>query len=162
METLISRQSLDRKGRYKEMIPQIEELLREETDFIANLANTAATLKLALKDEASWIGFYLVKAGELVLGPFQGKPACVRIQLGKGVCGTAAKERRTLIVPDVKKFPGHISCDPESKSEIVVPLLGKDAIVGVLDVDSLSLNSFDETDQHYLEQVGQLLMERLP
>ena len=161
METLISIPSSSKEDRYKEMIPQIESLIRNESDFIANLANTSAALKLALGVDASWVGFYIYKPHELVLGPFQGKPACVRIQIGRGVCGIAAKEKRTIVVPDVTKFPGHIFCDPQSKSEIVVPLLRNNEVIGVLDVDSASLNAFDKTDQLYLEQVSALLVERL-
>ena len=161
METLISIHSSSKEDRYKEMIPQIESLIRNESDFIANLANTSAALKLALGVDASWVGFYIYKPHELVLGPFQGKPACVRIQIGRGVCGIAAKEKRTIVVPDVTKFPGHIFCDPQSKSEIVVPLLRNNEVIGVLDVDSASLNAFDKTDQLYLEQVSALLVERL-
>lgn len=162
MESLISTKSLDRGARYEEIVPQIESLIKEESDFIANLANVSAALKLALKDEASWVGFYLVKSGELVLGPFQGKPACVRIQMGKGVCGTAAKNKRTVIVPDVAKFPGHIYCDPDSKSEIVIPLMRNGEVLGVLDVDSSSVGSFDETDSLYLERVADMVVEKLP
>ena len=161
METLISIHSSSKEDRYKEILPQIESLIRNESDFIANLANTSAALKLALGVDASWVGFYMHKPRELVLGPFQGKPACVRIQIGRGVCGIAAKEKRTIVVPDVTKFPGHIFCDPQSKSEIVVPLLRNNEVIGVLDVDSASLNAFDKTDQLYLEQVSALLVERL-
>ncbi len=162
METFVSIRSLSRKERYEEIIPQITALIEGEADLIANLANTTAALKMALKDEASWLGFYLNKENELVLGPFQGKPACVRIEMGRGVCGTAVLKKQTIIVPDVSKFPGHIYCDPDSKSEIVVPLLRQNAVLGVLDVDSSILGSFDDTDKHYLERIAALLVEVFP
>ncbi|MBI4428729.1 MAG: GAF domain-containing protein [Ignavibacteriales bacterium] len=160
MGSLISIKSLNKEERYEEILPQIESLINGEADFIANLANVAAALKLAFKDEISWVGFYLAKSGELVLGPFQGKPACVRIQMGRGVCGTAAKEKRTVIVPDVSKFPGHIYCDPDSKSEIVVPLMRNGEVLGVLDVDSSSLGAFDETDMRHLERVADMIVRK--
>jgi GAF domain-containing protein len=160
MESFISIQSVGREQRYKEILPQIESLLEGEADLIANLANVAAALKVALANDASWVGFYLYKDHELVLGPFQGKPACVRIKMGKGVCGTAALEKRTIIVPDVTKFPGHIFCDPDSRSEIVVPLIRNGSIVAVLDVDSTSLNAFDAMDERYLQQVAILVSKK--
>ncbi len=141
--------------RYKALIPQIKALLEVETDLVANLANVAA----ALKEQFGWfwVGFYLVKEAQLVLGPFQGPVACTRIQKGKGVCGTSWEKAETLIVPDVENFPGHIACSSLSKSEIVVPLLQGKNVVGVLDADSSELNEFDETDARYLEQIVQLL-----
>ncbi|MBL7761394.1 MAG: GAF domain-containing protein [Sediminibacterium sp.] len=140
---------------YEALIPQIKGLLEGETDLVANLANTAA----ALKEQFGWfwVGFYLVKQDELVLGPFQGPVACTRIRKGRGVCGSSWSGATTLIVPDVEKFPGHIACSSLSKSEIVVPLFKAGEVVGVLDVDSDTYNSFDETDQHYLEQIVALL-----
>lgn len=140
---------------YEALIPQIKGLLEGETDLVANLANTAA----ALKEQFGWfwIGFYLVKQDELVLGPFQGPVACTRIRKGRGVCGSSWATASTLIVPDVEKFPGHIACSSLSKSEIVVPLFKAGEVAGVLDVDSDEYNSFDETDQHYLEQIVALL-----
>jgi len=122
-----------------------------ETDLIANLGNVAA----ALKEQFGWfwVGFYLVKEDELVLGPFQGPVACTRIRKGKGVCGTSWEQAQTIIVPDVEKFPGHIACSSLSRSEIVVPLLRNGEVIGVLDVDSADYNQFDETDQKYLEQI---------
>lgn len=140
---------------YQALIPQIQGLLTGENNLIANLANMAA----ALKEQFGWfwVGFYLVDQNELVLGPFQGPVACTRIQKSRGVCGTSWAQAKTLIVPDVEKFPGHIACSSLSKSEIVVPLL-KDGIVwGVLDVDSSDYNQFDDTDQLYLEQIVALL-----
>jgi L-methionine (R)-S-oxide reductase len=137
---------------YAQICEQLDLLLGEEKDFVANAANTSALLFQTLPD-VNWVGFYLMKGGELVLGPFQGKPACVRISLGSGVCGTAAAQAETIIVPDVKRFPGHIVCDTASQSEIVVPLLSWGNVVGVLDVDSASLNRFDEDDGDGLETV---------
>ncbi|MBV4356928.1 GAF domain-containing protein [Pinibacter aurantiacus] len=141
---------------YETLIPQIKGLLEGEEDLIANLANVTG----ALKEQFNWlwIGFYLVKKGELVLGPFQGPVACTRIAKGRGVCGTSWAEARTLIVSDVEKFPGHIACSSLSKSEIVVPLFKGDEVVGVLDVDSAELNEFDETDQKYLEEIVKLVV----
>jgi GAF domain-containing protein len=140
-----------KQEQYEALIPQIKGLLEGETDLIANLANVAG----ALKEQFNWlwVGFYLVKKEELVLGPFQGPVACTRIRKGKGVCGSSWAERKTLIVPDVEKFPGHIACSSASKSEIVVPILFNDEVVGVLDVDSKELDQFDTTDQFYLEQI---------
>ena len=144
---------------YEEVLPQLRSLVKGEEDWIANLANTSSVLRYAFPDRISWVGFYLTRRdSELVLGPFQGKPACVRIAIGKGVCGTAARERRTVIVPDVNTFPGHIACDPDSRSEIVVPMFQDDRLLGVLDLDSASPNSFDETDARYLEEVVQIVM----
>ena len=140
---------------YEALIPQIKGLLTGESNLIANLANTAA----ALKEQFGWfwVGFYLVENDELVLGPFQGPVACTRIRKGRGVCGSSWEQAKTLIVPDVEKFPGHIACSSLSKSEIVVPLFKEGKIWGVLDVDSSEYNQFDETDQQYLEQIVALL-----
>lgn len=136
---------------YESMIPQIKGLLHGETDLIANTANVVA----ALKEQFGWlwVGFYFVKGDELVLGPFQGPIACTRIKKGRGVCGTSWQQAKTLIVPDVEKFPGHIACSSLSKSEIVVPCFKGNEVVAVLDVDSADLNQFDETDQKYLEEI---------
>jgi GAF domain-containing protein len=136
---------------YVALLPQIRELVRKEQDLIANLANIAAALKQTFG--FFWVGFYLVKDNELVLGPFQGPVACTRIPFGKGVCGTAWKERRTIIVPDVEQFPGHIACNSASKSEIVIPLFDNDEIIGVLDIDSDRLSEFDEIDARYLGEI---------
>lgn len=140
---------------YQSLIPQIKGLLDGEPDLVANLANISA----ALKEQFGffWVGFYLVKKDELVLGPFQGPVACTRIRKGRGVCGAAWQNATTLIVPDVEKFPGHIACSSLSKSEIVVPLFDGGEVVGVLDVDSDALDSFDATDRKYLEEIVQLL-----
>ncbi|MGJ1261381.1 GAF domain-containing protein [Sphingobacterium spiritivorum] len=136
---------------YKGLIPQIEALIRGESNLIANLANISA----ALKEQFGffWVGFYLVEGEELVLGPFQGPVACTRIKKGKGVCGAAWADEQTLIVPDVDAFPGHIACSSLSKSEIVIPLRANGKIIAVLDIDSDSLNSFDQEDAVYLEQI---------
>jgi L-methionine (R)-S-oxide reductase len=140
-----------KEEQYKHLLPQIKGLLDGETDLIANLANVAA----ALKEQFNffWVGFYLVKEDELVLGPFQGPVACTRIKKGRGVCGSSWEQAKTLIVPDVEKFPGHIACSSLSKSEIVIPLYKEGAIVGVLDVDSSSLDSFDKIDHQYLQKI---------
>lgn len=144
-----------KQEQYQELIPQIKALLEGEPDLVANLANTAA----ALKEQFGWfwVGFYLVKEEELVLGPFQGPVACTRIKKGRGVCGSSWAEAKTLIVPDVEKFPGHIACSSLSKSEIVVPLMVNGKVVGVLDVDSAELDQFDQIDQQWLEQIVALL-----
>lgn len=144
-----------RQEQYEALLPQIKALLEGEKDLIANLANVAA----ALKEQFGWfwIGFYLVKDNELVLAPFQGPVACTRIKKGRGVCGASWAEARTLIVPDVEKFPAHIACSSLSKSEIVVPMISEAKVVGVLDVDSDELDEFDTTDQKYLEQIVQLI-----
>lgn len=144
-----------KQEQYEALIPQIEALLSGETDLVASLANITA----ALKEQFNWfwVGFYLVKEAQLVLGPFQGPVACTRIQKGKGVCGAAWEKAETLIVPDVDAFTGHIACSSLSRSEIVVPLLQGENVVGVLDVDSSELNEFDETDAKYLEQIVKLL-----
>jgi L-methionine (R)-S-oxide reductase len=144
-----------KEEQYEALIPQIRGLLEGESDLVANLANVAA----ALKEQFSWwwIGFYLVKNEELVLGPFQGPVACTRIKRGRGVCGTSWADAKTLIVPDVEKFPGHIACSSFSRSEIVVPLIYNDDIWGVLDADSEHLSHFDQTDKIYLEQIVSLL-----
>ena len=144
-----------KEEQYHSLIPQIEGLLYGETDLIANLANVAAALKEQFK--WFWVGFYLVKNDELVLGPFQGPVACTRIAKGRGVCGTAWDKAETLIVPDVDAFPGHIACSSLSRSEIVLPLFSHGEVIGVLDVDSSELNEFDETDAKYLTQVIDLI-----
>lgn len=154
-EDLTINTSTDKAAQYQSLIPQIEALLYGETDPIANMANISAALKEQFK--WFWTGFYLVKNGQLVLGPFQGPVACTRIAKGKGVCGAAWLQAETLIVPDVDAFPGHIACSSLSRSEIVVPILGDIGVVAVLDVDSEELDKFDETDALYLEQIVSLL-----
>lgn len=142
-----------KKEIYESLIPQIKALVGDEMDLIANLANISSALKTAFG--FFWVGFYWVKKDELVLGPFQGSVACTRIAFGKGVCGASWQEKKTLLVPDVDAFPGHIACSSLSKSEIVVPIIQNGKVLGVLDVDSDQLNDFDETDQKYLEEICQ-------
>ena len=139
----------------KALIPQIEALIGKEIDLIANLANTVAALHQAFR--FFWVGFYIVKDDELVLAPFQGPIACTRIKRGRGVCCTAWESARTIIVLDVEKFPGHIACNSESKSEIVIPLMTNNMVIGVLDIDSDKLNDFDETDKVYLEKICRII-----
>jgi GAF domain-containing protein len=138
---------------YDDLLSDLRGLYEGERDPIANAANTAATIWQHLPD-INWAGFYFLKGNELVLGPFHGKPACVRIALGKGVCGTAAARKKTVVVPDVHKFPGHIACDSASNSEIVVPLVRKRRLIGVLDIDSPSLNRFADADRIGCEAVA--------
>ena len=145
-----------KEERYQSLLPQVRGLLEGETDLIANLANICG----ALKEQFNWlwIGFYLVKKEELVLGPFQGPVACTRIKKGKGVCGAAWAQQKILIVPDVEKFPGHIACSSLSRSEIVLPLFDQHKeVIGVLDIDRIELDEFDSTDQHFLQQILELI-----
>jgi L-methionine (R)-S-oxide reductase len=144
-----------KEEQYESLLPQIKALLEGEPDLIANLANITG----ALKEQFNWlwVGFYLVKNDELVLGPFQGPVACTRIKKGKGVCGMSWLKAETLIVPDVEKFPGHIACSSLSRSEIVIPLIRNKEVLGVLDVDSIELNDFNVIDKKYLEQIVDLL-----
>lgn len=141
----------NKEEQYKSLIPQIKALLSGESDEIANLANIAA----ALKEQFNffWVGFYLVKGNQLVLGPFQGPVACTRIDFDKGVCGASWAQKETLIVPDVEAFPGHIACSSISKSEIVIPIIKNNGVVAVLDVDSDQLDTFDEIDEKYLKEI---------
>ncbi|MCS5490910.1 GAF domain-containing protein [Algoriphagus limi] len=145
--------------KYQTILPQIEALIHGEPDLYANLSNIAAALKEAFG--FFWVGFYLVKNDQLVLGPFQGPIACTRINFGKGVCGTAWKDAKTQLVPDVDLFPGHIACSSASRSEIVVPLIKNGEVFLVLDVDSDQLNDFDEDDQRYLEQLIDILARQI-
>jgi len=147
--------STDKTEQYQSLIPQIAALLSGEPDLVANLANICAALREQFK--WFWVGFYLVKGDELVLGPFQGPVACTRIAKGKGVCGVAWEQEKTLIVPDVDAFPGHIACSSLSRSEIVIPVFNKGLVAAVLDVDSEALDQFDETDAQYLEQIVKLV-----
>ncbi|MFC4210629.1 GAF domain-containing protein [Pedobacter lithocola] len=157
-EDLSINRSISKAEQYQSLIPQIEGLLLGETDFVANMANVAA----ALKEQFNWlwVGFYLVKNDELVLGPFQGPVACTRIKKGKGVCGSSWEKMETLIVPNVDEFPGHIACASASKSEIVLPLVVDQKVIGVLDIDSEFLNHFDSTDKTYLEEVISILLNK--
>ena len=141
----------DKEQQYQTLFPQIEALLAGETDMTANMANVAAALKQTF--DFFWVGFYVVKEDMLVLAPFQGPIACTRIRHGKGVCGTAWKEAKTLIVPDVEQFPGHIACNAASRSEIVVPVIREGKVIAVLDIDSDKPDSFDEVDANYLERI---------
>lgn len=148
----------DKTETYRFLLEHARVLFDGETDFLANSANLSSLIFHALPD-LNWAGFYLVKNAELVLGAFQGKPACVRIKIGKGVCGAAAEKRETLIVRNVHEFPGHIACDAASNSEIVIPLIKNERLIGVLDVDSPILNRFDETDKRELEKVVRILLD---
>jgi len=153
-------ETLSRKEVYRQLSGQLRVLLEGETDFIANAANFSSLLYHSLPD-VNWVGFYLLKGDELVLGPFQGKPACVRIAIGKGVCGVAAEQRQTILVDNVHEFPGHIACDSASNSEIVVPLVVAGKLIGVLDLDSPSLARFDDDDASGLNELTDILIETL-
>lgn len=146
----------DKQECYKLIHAQLKSLLENESHVIPNLGNASALLNLALHD-INWVGFYLINNGELLLGPFQGKPACIHIPLGKGVCGTAVSQGKSQLIADVHAFPGHIACDSESNSEIVIPIYVEDSIVGVLDIDSPILNRFDEIDREGLEEFVRIL-----
>ena len=143
---------------YSKLAAETESLLEGETDFIANAANFSAMVYHSLPD-VNWAGFYLLKGDELVLGPFQGKPACIRIALGKGVCGTAAVQRATVLVPNVHDFPGHIACDSASNSEIVVPLISDEQLLGVFDIDSPTVGRFDDEDAEGLNRLVSVFMK---
>ncbi|KGR77522.1 GAF domain-containing protein [Ureibacillus manganicus] len=145
---------------YEQVAKQLNALLDGEKDVIANLSNASALLNQFL-DEINWVGFYLMKDGELVLGPFQGLPACVRIAVGKGVCGTAVSKKETIVVEDVHKFPGHIACDAASNSEIVIPIIKNEEVIGVLDIDSPIKNRFSDEDRVGLEKVMEVLIKHL-
>ena len=147
----LSLQQGNKAEQYQSLIPQIQAIVADESDVIANLANICAALKQQFN--WFWIGFYLVKDNELVLGPFQGPIACTRIAKGRGVCGTAWQQQKVMIVPDVEQFPGHIACNSDSKSEIVLPVMKQNKCVAVLDIDSDALDSFDEVDAEYLKQI---------
>jgi len=146
--------------RYRLLISQLKSLLTKEDNFISNLSNFTAAIKDTF-EKVSWVGFYLFDGQKLYLGPFQGKVACTNIEIGKGVCGTSAEKRETIIVADVDKFPGHIACDSKSKSEIVVPLFQNNYLLGVLDLDSHEYNSFGNTDKEYLEEICKFLCEEI-
>lgn len=149
-----------RENNYRLVIKQLQALIEDETNRIANLANASALLNQFL-ERVNWVGFYLLEEDELILGPFQGLPACVRITVGKGVCGTCVQEQKTMRIADVHAFPGHIACDGASRSEIVIPLFKGDDIFGVLDIDSPEENRFDELDQKYLEEFAETLMNHI-
>jgi GAF domain-containing protein len=150
----------DKAGLYADLAAELEALLAGEPDPVANAANAAAAIFYSL-DRLSWAGFYFLRGDELVLGPFQGRPACLRIPLGQGVCGTAAVTKSSMRVPDVSRFPGHIACDPASRSELVVPLLNGGALLGVLDLDSPDLERFDADDQHGCEELAHIIARHL-
>ena len=143
---------------YHELKESIEQLMNSETNFIANAANFSAVLYNGLED-INWVGFYLLSENVLILGPFQGKPACLRINIGKGVCGVSAKNRQPIIVDDVNNFPGHISCDPASNSELVVPLIYQNNVYGVLDIDSRTFKRFTECDLKNIEELVEILLK---
>jgi L-methionine (R)-S-oxide reductase len=157
MQTSTIDASLAKPQLYAEVARELESLIAGEPDYIANLANASSLLYHSLPD-LNWAGFYLLKDGGLIVGPFQGKPACVRIAMGKGVCGTAAQQRSTVIVPNVHEFAGHIACDSASNSEIVVPMIRGNELLGVLDIDSPKFERFDEQDQAGLENIVNILL----
>lgn len=158
MFTLEKIEAVSKSELYAALEKQVHHLLEGETDLIANAANFSALLYYSLPD-LNWVGFYFYRNGELIVGPFQGKPACVHIQIGKGVCGTAAEKRATVLVKNVHEFPGHIACDSASNSEIVIPLMKHGEFIGVLDIDSPVLERFDEDDQKGLERLVHLFLE---
>lgn len=149
-----------REQQYETVIKQLDALLTGEPNVVANLSNASALLNQFL-DRVNWVGFYVTEGNQLVLGPFQGMPACVRIPFGRGVCGAAAETKTTQLVADVHQFPGHIACDSASNSEIVVPIMKEGNIIGVLDIDSPEKNRFDEVDQHYLEKFVETLLKHM-
>jgi|SRR5690625_1524899 len=149
-----------REENYETVTQQLEALITGEQDMIANLSNASALLNQFL-DDINWVGFYLWKENELVLGPFQGLPACIRIPSGRGVCGTAVEQKTTMLIENVHDFPGHIACDPQSKSEIVIPMIKNDEVIGVLDIDSPNYNRFDKIDKTYLEKFVATLMKQI-
>lgn len=151
--------SVSDEGIYLGLIPQIEALMSENDHYLSNLSNFTAVLNEAF-DKISWIGFYLFDGNQLFLGPFQGKLACTKIKMGSGVCGTSAAKRETMVVEDVHKFPGHIACDSGSNSEIVLPLVKEEKLIGVLDLDSYEFSSFNETDKKYLEKFIEILLRK--
>jgi GAF domain-containing protein len=151
---------LPEEEKYRLLTAQIKSLLVKDDNLISNLSNFTAAIKDTFQ-KISWVGFYLFDGKKLYLGPFQGKVACTNIEIGKGVCGTSAQKRETIIVPDVDKFPGHIACDSNSKSEIVIPLIQKNKLIGVLDLDSHEYNSFRNTDKEYLEEICKFLCEEI-
>lgn len=159
-ESLLINKSLTDAEIYKSLLLQIESLLCKKEPIISNLANFTAALKEAF-DKISWIGFYFLKGDKLILGPFQGKIACTKIELGKGVCGTSALKKETIIVDDVNKFPGHIVCDADSKSEIVVPLKNEKQIFGVLDLDSYHYSAFNNIDKENLEKLCNIIVKKI-
>ena len=151
----------DREEQYKQLVRQLLALLEGEHAYMSVLANTAAALRDTFGERFFWVGFYMVSEGELVLGPFQGPVACMHIARGKGVCGTCWEQEKTIVVPDVEQFRGHIACSSESRSEIVVPIKNRGEVKGVIDIDSRSLNAFDDIDARYLEQIADIVASQL-
>lgn len=160
VESVAIDKSLSLEEQYLLLIKQVKSLLNKEDNFLSNLSNLTALLKQTF-EKISWVGFYLFDGKKLYLGPFQGKIACTQIEIGKGVCGTAAKKSKTIIVDNVDLFPGHIVCDSDSKSEIVVPVISNNQLYGVLDLDSTELSAFNETDKKYLEIICEFLGEEI-
>ena len=160
MEEIKIENHLAEEERYRLLTSQLKSLLTKNDNLISNLSNCIAAIKEVF-DKVSWVGFYLFDGEKLYLGPFQGKVACTTIEMGKGVCGTAASRNESIIVTDVHKFPGHIACDSGSRSEIVVPILRRDSLIGVLDLDSYDFNSFGETDKKYLEEICKFLSDEI-
>lgn len=160
MEEIKIENHLAEEERYRLLTSQLKSLLTKNDNLISNLSNCTAAIKNVF-DKVSWVGFYLFDGEKLYLGPFQGKVACTTIEMGKGVCGTAASRNESIIVTDVHKFPGHIACDSGSRSEIVVPILRRDSLIGVLDLDSYDFNSFGEKDKKYLEEICKFLGEEI-
>lgn len=159
-ESIIINTSADIEEQYRLLIKQVKSLLDKNQNILSNLSNFTAALKQTFQ-KISWVGFYLYDGNELYLGPFQGKVACTTIQIGKGVCGLSAQTRDTIIVPDVNEFPGHIACDVESRSEIVVPIIKNDTLYGVLDLDSTSTDAFNEIDKKYLEELVNFVVNEI-
>ncbi len=159
-ENLVINEKASLEEQYDLVLKQIKSLLLKKDNVLSNLSNLTAALKQSFS-KISWVGFYIASGNNLYLGPFQGKIACTNIEIGKGVCGTAAAKQETIVVPDVDKFPGHIACDADSKSEIVIPILVKDKLYGVLDLDSTFYNSFNDVDKKYLEELVNFLSEEI-
>ena len=160
MEEIRIEKHLAEEEKYRLLSSQLKSLLTKNDNLISNLSNCTAAIKDVF-DKVSWVGFYLYDVDKLYLGPFQGKVACTRIEMGKGVCGTAAEKKETIIVPEVNKYPGHIACDSGSRSEIVIPIMKSDNLFAVLDLDSYDYNSFGETDKKYLEEICKFLSEEI-
>jgi L-methionine (R)-S-oxide reductase len=160
MEEIRIEKHLAEEEKYRLLSSQLKSLLTKNDNLISNLSNCTAAIKDVF-DKVSWVGFYLYDGEKLYLGPFQGKVACTRIEMGRGVCGTAAEKKETIIVPDVDKYPGHIACDSGSRSEIVIPIMKSDNLFAVLDLDSYDYNSFGETDKKYLEEICKFLSEEI-
>ncbi len=159
-ESILVDKNLSLEEQYQQLTEQLKSLLSKNDEMISNLSNFTAALKQTF-EKISWVGFYFFDGKKLYLGPFQGKVACTSIEIGKGVCGTAAERGETIVVPDVNKFSGHIFCDADSKSEIVLPILKNEKLFGVLDLDSAEFNSFDETDKKYLEEIVKFITEEI-